>query len=35
MDWSRKGKAGGWVWEWVRKRDERKGNGRKKGGKLW
>lgn len=28
-DWDRKGKTGGWVWEWVRKRDEWK----EKGGK--
>ena len=29
MDWSRKGKTGGWVWGWSRKRDEWKGKGRK------
>ena len=30
-DWDRKGKTGGWVWEWVRKRDEWK----EKGGRIW
>lgn len=36
-DWSRKGKAGGWVWERVRKRrmeGEKEGNRMKRGGKI-
>lgn len=28
-DWSREGKAGGWVWEWGWKKGEWKGKGRK------
>ena len=34
-DWSRKGKAGGWVWEWGRKRSEWRGKRRERGGKIW
>lgn len=34
-DWSREGKAGGWVWEWGGEMSEWKGKGVERGGKIW
>lgn len=34
-DWSRRGKVGGWVWEWGWKKGEWRGNGMKRDGKIW